>query len=280
MKRALVAVALALALAASARGGQQVITAVLFGDARLSVEVADDPGEHQQGLMERPELDPDSGMIFVYPDEKPRSFWMKNTRIPLSIAFLDAAGAVINVLDMKAMDEAPRYASAREARYAVEANEGWFLKHGVKPGDRVKFAYRTERIDGVAFGGAVVKVEIADEPRAVERGLMYRDKLADDAGMLFVFPRPQRLEFWMRNTKIPLSIAFVDAQRKVLNIEDMAAFDDRTRHRSKGPAIYALEVNRGWFAKRGVKPGDVARFLVRTSERVGPPGAEAQDAGW
>lgn len=280
MRRALVAVALALAASAPARGGQQVITAVLFGEARLAVEVADDPAEQKQGLMDRPKLDADSGMIFVYPDEKLRSFWMRSTPIPLSVAFLDAKGTVLNVLEMKALDGTPRYKSAGEARYAVEANEGWFARHGVKPGDRVKFAYRAERIDGVAFGSTVVKVEVADEPRAVERGLMYRDSLADDAGMLFVFPRPQRLEFWMRNTKIPLSIAFMDARRKVLNIEDMQAFDDRTRHHSKGPAIYALEVNQGWFAKHGVKPGDTARFLARTSERVGPPGAEAQDAGW
>jgi uncharacterized membrane protein (UPF0127 family) len=274
-------VGLALALISGAAQGGEMITAVLFGPARLAVEVADDQAEQQQGLMERKELGADAGMIFVYPDSKPRSFWMKNTIIPLSIAFLDERGTVINIIEeMKPVDTSIRYASEGNARYAVEANVGWFAKNGVKKGDRAKFAYRKDRVDGVAFGSTVVKVEVVDEPKTVERGLMYRDTLDADAGMLFVFPRAQRLQFWMRNTKIPLSIAFMDTKRKVLNIEDMEPFDDKKHHYSKGAAIYALEMNRGWFEKHGVKPGDVARFLSRTSERVGPPGAEAQDAGW
>lgn len=275
--------ALLLALAwARAAGAAPTITAVLFGSTRLNVEVADTPEKHQLGLMNRESLASDAGMIFVYPTSEKHEFWMKNTLIPLSICFLDDRGKVLNVVDeMTPRDTTKRYPSAGPARYAVEANKDWFKNNGVKPGDVARFAYRHEKIEGVAFGPNRVRVETVDRPETVERGLMNRDKMDPDAGMLFVFPRPQVLRFWMKNTRIPLSIAFMDPSRKILNLRDMEPFDEKTRHHSDGVALYALEVNKGWFAAHNVKPGDVARFLVSTSEKPGPPGAEdPSSAGW
>jgi uncharacterized membrane protein (UPF0127 family) len=72
--------------------------------------------------------------------------------------------------------------------------------------------------------------------------------------MLFIFERPEPLSFWMKNTFIPLSIAFLDTDGRILNIEDMAP-QTETTHWSKGPALYALEMRKGWFMERGVKPG-------------------------
>jgi hypothetical protein len=73
--------------------------------------------------------------------------------------------------------------------------------------------------------------------------------------MLFVFPAAQRQSFWMKNTPLPLSIAFVDAKGTILNIRDMMPFTT-DGHPSDGEALYALEMNRGWFAQRGIKAGD------------------------
>lgn len=118
----------------------------------------------------------------------------------------------------------------------------------------------------VAVAGHVVAVEIADEPGERARGLMYRDSLDGESGMLFVYPAPRRLSFWMENTKIPLSIAFIDTDGRILNIEPLVPMD-RTSVPSSGEALYALEVNRDWFQRKGVGPGDVVTGLPGPSQR-------------
>lgn len=104
-------------------------------------------------------------------------------------------------------------------------------------------------------------VEVASTPQTRETGLMNRFSLQQDHGMLFIFETPQPLAFWMKNTYIPLSVAFVDRTGRILNIEDMRPQDEST-HWSKGPALYAIEMRQGWFAAKGVAPGDVVRGLA------------------
>jgi len=89
---------------------------------------------------------------------------------------------------------------------------------------------------------------------------MFRRSLPEDEGMLFVFEEPQMLEFWMKNTYVPLDIAFIASDGRILNIEAMKPLDDGPRYRSKGSARYAVEANRGWFDRHGVKPGDQVHF--------------------
>lgn len=108
----------------------------------------------------------------------------------------------------------------------------------------------------ITVGGMKLVVEVADDPFERSMGLMYRQSLPDDRGMLFVFPEQAVRSFWMKNTRIPLSIAFADAQGTIIAIMDMKPDGGQARYRSPGPAKYALEVNRGWFAERGIKPGD------------------------
>ena len=104
-----------------------------------------------------------------------------------------------------------------------------------------------------------VRIEVADEMDEMERGLMDRTALAEDAGMLFVYPEERELSFWMRNTLIPLSIAFMDSNGRIVDIQDMKPLDDTPPHyTSAEPARYALEVNRGFFDERGVEVGDTA----------------------
>jgi uncharacterized protein len=86
-------------------------------------------------------------------------------------------------------------------------------------------------------------------------GLMHRFSLKPDHGMLFVFDAPQPLAFWMKNTFVPLSIAFIGVDGKILNIEDMAPRTETT-HPSQGLALYALEMKKGWFAERGIVAGE------------------------
>lgn len=106
-----------------------------------------------------------------------------------------------------------------------------------------------------------VRVEVADTDPERARGLMGRTALAEDRGMLFVFEEEQELSFWMKDTLIPLSIAYMDSEGRIVDIQDMKALDDDPPHyTSAEPARYALEVNKGFFQERGVEVGDRAEL--------------------
>ncbi len=100
-----------------------------------------------------------------------------------------------------------------------------------------------------------VRVEIADTNTEQQRGLMERTELAENAGMLFVFDREQRLSFFMKDTLIPLSVAFIDTEGYIVDIQDMQPLD-LTQHRPPRPAKYALEVNQGFFEERDIQVGN------------------------
>ena len=120
-------------------------------------------------------------------------------------------------------------------------------------------------ITTLKVGPHAVAAEVASTPDQRSLGLMYRFSLPADHGMLFVFPEPQPLAFWMRNTYIPLSIAFIDAEGRILNVVEMAPRSDAT-HPSRGDALYALEMRKGWFAERGIRPGTQVTGLPGASK--------------
>jgi uncharacterized membrane protein (UPF0127 family) len=86
------------------------------------------------------------------------------------------------------------------------------------------------------------------------QGLMHRQSLGANAGMLFIFDEAQIHCMWMKNTLIPLSVAFIDASGTIINIADMQPHSEQS-HCASTPAVFALEMTKGWFAQRGVKPG-------------------------
>ena len=122
-----------------------------------------------------------------------------------------------------------------------------------------------------------VKAEIADDPAKRQKGLMERTALAENAGMLFVFNREQQLSFFMRNTLIPLSIAYIDDGGRIVDIQDMQPLDE-TPHPSAGPARYALEVNQGFFREHGVEVGDTVELPRQATSAVTPSAAEVIEA--
>jgi uncharacterized protein len=108
-------------------------------EVEVQVEIADDVAEQAKGLMYRKTLGEDRGMLFVYPDERELSYWMKNTLIPLSIAYIDSKGRIVDILDMKPLDDRPpHYVSSEPVQYALEVNKGFFEKNGVKEGDHAE----------------------------------------------------------------------------------------------------------------------------------------------
>lgn len=110
----------------------------------------------------------------------------------------------------------------------------------------------------VVFGADTVVAEVARTEEERADGLMYREELGEDRGMLFIFPDNVARSFWMQNTYIPLDIAFMDPSFRIVDIQQMEPMTTDA-HMSRGPAMYALEVNQGWFQAHGVQVGATAR---------------------
>ena len=104
----------------------------------------------------------------------------------------------------------------------------------------------------------LIEVAATEEMRTV--GLMYRTVMAENEGMLFVFEAEGIYPFWMKNTELPLSIAFIDRSGAIVDIQDMAPHDEITHHAPSVPVLYALEMNQGWFRTHQVNAGDKVQF--------------------
>jgi uncharacterized membrane protein (UPF0127 family) len=120
----------------------------------------------------------------------------------------------------------------------------------------------------VIFDADTIRVEVAATAEERQQGLMFRNAVPDGTGMLFVFPRAGMQSIWMKNTYVPLDVAFLDATYTILNIEPLEPESLATKS-STGYALFALEVRQGWFADHGVEPGDRAAivFAARPSRR-------------
>ncbi|MBT8607922.1 DUF192 domain-containing protein [Polynucleobacter paneuropaeus] len=111
-------------------------------------------------------------------------------------------------------------------------------------------------------GMYAIQAEVADNPNLREVGLMNRTSLPSNSGMLFIFEQKAGNCFWMKNTKLPLSIAFIADDGRIVNIEEMQA-DTTNNHCPKAPIRYALEMNKGWFSDRVIVPGNVIQGLPK-----------------
>lgn len=114
----------------------------------------------------------------------------------------------------------------------------------------------------LAAGMYRIEVEVAATPQTRQLGLMNRRDMAAQHGMVFVFTEDARHCMWMKNTLLPLSVAFLDAKGRILNIEDMKP-QTEDNHCAAAPARFALEMNLGWFRERGLRAGDAIRGVER-----------------
>ena len=107
----------------------------------------------------------------------------------------------------------------------------------------------------ISVGGQELQLQLALNPAEQQRGLMFRDELAEDHGMLFLFERPDKRGFWMQNTRIPLDIGYFDASGQLLEVYKLFPHDETPVSSKSRDVLIAIETNRGWYAAHGVKPG-------------------------
>lgn len=114
----------------------------------------------------------------------------------------------------------------------------------------------------LSAGGYTIDAEVARTRAELERGLMFRTSLAENSGMLFIFDPAAHVCMWMKNTLIPLSVAFLDESGRIINIEEMQP-ETLNLHCAAPPASYALEMNTGWFAERNIRAGESVKGLPK-----------------
>jgi uncharacterized membrane protein (UPF0127 family) len=114
----------------------------------------------------------------------------------------------------------------------------------------------------LSAGMHLIRAEVAAREADRRQGLMFREKMGQNEGMVFIFDAPAQVCMWMKNTLIPLSVAFIDDQGKIVNIEDMQP-QKTDSHCAQRPVRYALEMNQGWFAKKHIGPGMKIEGLPR-----------------
>ena len=134
--RTAVAALFALTAVSGPAVGQLPTLELSAGIHLIRAEVANTFDSRARGLMFRKSLGANSGMLFVFPDVSPHCMWMKNTYVPLSVAFMDERGTIVSIHDMKPHDETS-HCAAKPARFALEMNQGWFAQKGIKAGARI-----------------------------------------------------------------------------------------------------------------------------------------------
>lgn len=124
------------------------------GERQIAVQYAMTDAERQQGLMNRPSMEPNDGMLFVFPNVTARSFWMKNTLIPLDIAYIQPDGVIAEIHQMQPLDETPVPSRSRNLQFALEMNVNWFAEHDVEPGQRIDMDQVIEAVKKRGFDPA------------------------------------------------------------------------------------------------------------------------------
>ena len=122
----------------------------------------------------------------------------------------------------------------------------------------------------ISIGGHELQLQLALSPSEKKKGLMHRDSLAKDHGMLFLFDYPNQVSFWMRNTRIPLDIAYFDASGRLKEVHPLYPFDETSVMSSSREILIAVETNQKWFAQKSIRAGaliDMAALNAALSRR-------------
>ncbi len=289
MRRAGALALLALAGCSSCATSPPAPPALTLGGRTVSLEILITAEAQARALSNRRQLAEYAGALLSGPTDRVWELSMARTDIPLEAVFVRASGEVSEVVPMEVEprgmpeDEMQVYRPAEAVRHVVLLSSGWCARHGVGPGHTVVFSESTlaqlpsSLVAPLTVGGRSITVELALDPGTRERGLMWREALPKDHGMLFVETRDRPMSYWMKNCKIPLSIAFVRADGTIANVLEMSLpptgvpDSGLPRFESEGAVRYALEMEAGWFERHGIGPGarlELSSELVQLARRV------------
>ena len=208
----------------------------------------------------------------------------EGSRSGFDVVFLDRAGTIVDVQPLKPFDEeglVPKTAAA----YALLVMPGLAQKLGVKTGDKAVLSpeitsAKPEELPTMTINGIPAAVELALTEAERNHGLMFRPRMSAEDGMLFAYAEESDRGFWMKNTLIPLDIAFFTADGMLLNVnETPIAEDPRTgpwpTSPSKGAARFVLEMHKGWFKKKGIVDGS-GNIVPGTKAQIPPQAFKGQ----
>jgi uncharacterized membrane protein (UPF0127 family) len=207
-----------------------------------------------------------SGHLLLWPRERFMKIESDHSRVSFDVAFLDMSGVVVDLLPLAANAEEglqPK-APAAAALFLMPGQAG---KLGLKAGDKVDYSAeiagaKPEDLPVMKINGVAALVELALTEAERQHGLMFRPRLSAEDGMLFAYSEDSNHSFWMMNTMIPLDIAFISDDGTLVNVNETPMYPDPRNpgnnyatSNSKAPARYVLEMNLGWFRKKGLVDG-------------------------
>ncbi len=263
-------------LCSSCGGGAPAGPAVTLKGARFEVEVAATEKARRTALIRWTAAPEGRGYLLAWPRERFLKLESEHARATFDVAFLDRAGKVLEVGALP-IGHAEGIVPQSEAAYALLVAAGTLAKLGVQPGQAAELsdavrAAAPQELPVMKIGEVTATVELALTEPERNHGLMFRPRMSADDGMLFAYESEGTRSFWMKNTLIPLDIAFFKADGTLLNVnETPTAADPRGNNPptspSDGPARFVLEMNRGWFKRKGLvdesgrpRPGLRAQF--------------------
>lgn len=258
MKR-LAAAALLLLLPACSDVGPRTLT--VRGET-LEVEHLREEPHRKYGIINHSMLLENRAVLSSWDRARHLHYFTLDAEGSFDVAFLDAAGKVVGLASLGRRDE-KGVTSVDEAVRALFLREGWIARHGLAVGDVVQLSPAVAgeapaAMVKLAIDGATVWCETAATGAERQRGLMHRPRMSADDGMLFIYPDADQRNFWMKNTLIGLDIAYFDGSGKLLTVcpRDPAADPERDGDKvtapSEGKAQFVLEVNKGWFQRKGI----------------------------
>lgn len=255
----------------------ETMTGITLGGKTLEVAMHLTEKDRRHAVQHFPAPGETKGYVLAWPRERFCKIESEGSPIAFDIVFLDRSGAIVDLQPLKAHDEEGVVPKA-PAAYALLVEAGLSQKLGVKTGDKATLSAevlgaKPEELPTMRINGISAQVELALSEAERQHGLMFRPRMSTDDGMLFAYPDEGDRSFWMKNTMIPLDIAFFAADGTLLNVNETPMYPDPRNpgsnyatSNSKGPARFVLEMNLGWFKRKGI---------ADNSGRV-PPGIKAE----
>jgi uncharacterized membrane protein (UPF0127 family) len=247
---------------------------VTLGGRKLDVTMFLTEKERRHALARKAAPGDSQGYLIAWPRERFGKVESDFNDAAFDVVFLDRSGSIVDLQPLKARDEEGLVPKS-PAAYALAVAAGTAQKLGVKAGDKAELspevlAAKPEELPVITINGIPATVELALTEPERQHGLMFRPRMSADDGMLFAYADEYDRHFWMKNTMIPLDIAFFAADGTLLNVNETPMYPDPRNpgslyatSDSKGVARYVLEMNLGWFKRKGITDGS-GRFSPGT----------------